>query len=270
MPDSVTSGPASAHRPARAAALGAVVLALFVCLSGRTAHAQDAPAPQWQINLTPYLWIAGASGTVKTPNPNLPSQTVEAGFGDVLSHLDAVPVMGAAELRYGRFGLLTDIIAISVKSDVETNGILFAGGSVKLTQVIGTALAAYRVIEDGRQSLDLGIGVRAFGLSTTFALEPGLLPGFSVSRGADWATAIGGARYRFALDPTWSLTIYGDAGGGPNAALTWQVLGTLDYKISDAVTASLGFRHLQFEYEGRFLHQNMGMTGPILAGTVRF
>jgi hypothetical protein len=270
MPDSMSDGPVFAHRPARAAAPGATALALFVCMLGHAARAQDASAPQWQFNLTPYLWIAGVSGTVKTPNPNLPSQTVEAGFGDVLSHLDAVPIMGAAELRYGRFGLLTDIIAISVKSDVQTNGILFTSGSVKLTQVIGTALAAYRVLEDDRQSVDLGIGVRAFGLSTQFSLEPGFLPGFSVTRGADWANAIGGARYRFALDPKWSLTAYGDVGGGPNSELTWQVLGTVDYKFSDAVTGSLGFRHLQFEYYGRFLRQNMGMTGPILAGTVRF
>jgi hypothetical protein len=260
-------------RPAPARTKAALVVAaslVFAGTFGGAARAQDAGAPQWQFNITPYLWIAGIGGTVKTPNPNIPAQTVEAGFGDVLSHLDAVPIMAAAELRYGRFGVLTDIIAISVKSDIQTNGILFAGGSVKLTQVIGSALAAYRVIEDERQSLDIGIGVRAFGMSTKFSVDGGLLPGFSVSPGADWANAIAGARYRFALDPKWSLTAYGDAGGGPNSELTWQVLGTVDYRISDSITASLGFRHLQFEYYGRFLRQNMGMTGPILAGTVRF
>jgi hypothetical protein len=269
MPASVAEGVTPARRATRTALAVAASLP-FVGLFGHAVRAQDAGASAWQFNLTPYLWIAGVSGTVKTPNPNVPAQSVEAGFGDVLSHLDAIPIMGAAELRYGRLGLLTDIIAISVKSDIQTNGILFAGGSVKLTQVIGTALGAYRVIEDERQSLDLGIGVRAFGMSTKFSLDAGLLPGFSFSRGTDWANVIGGARYRFALDPKWSLTAYGDVGGGANSELTWQVLGTVDYRISDSITASLGFRHLQFEYYGRFLRQNMGMTGPILAGTVRF
>lgn len=195
------------------------------CLFGKPVSAQEANPRQWQFYVTPYLWIAGVSGTIKTPNPNIPSQQVEAGFGDVLSHLNAIPIMGAAEVRYGRFGLLADIIAISVKSDVSTGNVLFTGGTARLTQVTGTALGTYRVVDAGRQSLDLGIGVRAFGMSTKFTLNAGLLPGFSRGPGASWADPIVGARYHVGLSPRWGLTAYGDVGGGPDSQLTWHYWG---------------------------------------------
>src|SRR3954451_1987659 len=68
------------------------------------AQAQEPAASHWEFSLTPYLWIAGVTGTLQTPNPRVPTQDVSAGFGNVLSHLNSIPIMGAAELRYGRFG----------------------------------------------------------------------------------------------------------------------------------------------------------------------
>ncbi len=226
--------------------------------------------PQWQFYVTPYLWIAGVSGTVKTPNPNIPEQQVDASFGGVLSHLDAIPVMGAVEARYGAFGVLTDFIAISVKADFPTKNFLFSGGSAKLTQFTGSALFAYRAIDSENQSLDLGIGVRAFGMSTRFELNPGLLRGFSVDPGVSWANPIIGARYRLGFSPQWGLTAYGDVGGGPDSQLTWQLLGTIDYRISQFTTLRVGYRQLQFQYYGNILRQNMGMSGPIITGTMQF
>jgi hypothetical protein len=234
------------------------------------AQAQTNETGQWQFYITPYLWIAGVSGTLQTPNPRIPDQSASAGFGDVLSHLDAIPIMGSAEIRNDRFGLLTDIIAISVKTDASLNGPLFSGGSVRLTQVIGTATGSYRVVDAPNQALDIGIGVRAFGMATNFTVNPGLLPGFTKTPGASWADPIGAVRYHIDLDPSWGFTLYGDGGGGPDAQVTWQVLGTVDYRITPSTVMRIGFRHLQFQYMGNRLQQNMSMTGPILGATFRF
>ncbi len=252
------------------ARLALTYAAALACVWAGSASAQQAAVPQWQFYVTPYLWIAGVSGTVKTPNPNIPEQQVDASFGGVLSHLDAIPVMGAVEARYGAFGVLTDFIAISVKADFPTKNFLFSGGSAKLTQFTGSALFAYRAIDSENQSLDLGIGVRAFGMSTRFELNPGLLRGFSVDPGVSWANPIIGARYRLGFSPQWGLTAYGDVGGGPDSQLTWQLLGTIDYRISQFTTLRVGYRQLQFQYYGNILRQNMGMSGPIITGTMQF
>ena len=77
------------------------------------ARAEDGARDQWQFYFTPYLWLSGLSGTASTANPVLPSQNLQASFGDILSRLDAIPVVGAAEARYGRFGTLVGRHAIS-------------------------------------------------------------------------------------------------------------------------------------------------------------
>jgi hypothetical protein len=234
---------------------------------GSAAAAEERRAPH--VHLTPYLWIAGVTGTLGTGVAAVPTQRVEADFGDVLSNLNAIPVMLAAEIRQGRFGVLADLMAISVEADTGTPGPAFAGGEARLRQVIGTLLLAWRVTDDGPAALDLGLGIRAFGVSARFTLDPGALPGQRVERDATWASPIAALRYRHALGAGWAATLYGDIGGA-NGDLTWQALATLDYRWSDRTTLSAGYRWLSFEREGGALRQDMGMGGPILGATLRF
>ena len=69
------------------------------------------------------------------------------------------------------------------------------------------------------------------------------------------------------------LTAYGDVGGfGVGAHTDWQVLGTVDYSLSQSWNLHLGYRSLNFAItgsEGRFGF-DVHMRGPIIAGTFRF
>lgn len=227
----------------------------------------DAAEPQF--SLTPYLWIAGVTGTLGTAVSALPAQRVEADFGDVLSSLNAIPVMIAAEFRQGRFGVMADLMAISVEAGVEPSGPAFSGGEARLRQVIGSALLAWRVVEDGPAALDLGLGFRAFGLSTRFTLEPGALQGRQIERDASWVIPVAGLRYRHVFGSDWGATFYGDIGGA-GGDLTWQALATLDYRINDSITLRAGYRWLSFERDDGPLRQEMGLGGPLLGATIRF
>jgi len=229
----------------------------------------DADAAEPHVALTPYLWIAGVTGTLGTAVPAIPTQRVEADFGDVLSNLNAVPVMLGGEFRQGRFGILADVIAISVEADTKTPGPLFSGGEARLRQVIGSALLAWRVVEDGPASLDLGLGVRAFGISTRFTLDAGALPGQRIERDSSWASPVAGLRYRHALGGDWAATVYGDIGGA-GGDVTWQAHATLDYRLNDRTTLRAGYRWLSFERDAGPLRQEMGLGGPLLGATIRF
>lgn len=236
-----------------------------VCSAAAPAAAED-----WQVAVTPYLWVAGITGSIRTPVAALPTQQVGASFGDLLAHLNAVPVMVAGEARTGRFGVSADLMAISVKGDIATTGPLFSGGSAQLTQIIGTGLVTFRLVETANQALDAGLGVRAFGIATKFSLDSGLLPGFSRSPGMSWADPIIAARYHYEFGSGWGLTAYGDIGGGPDSDLTWQAFGTVDYRLSGSTTFRAGYRYLNFQHSGPVLQQNMGMGGPIIGATIRF
>jgi hypothetical protein len=245
---------------------------LFLCapvLTGLAteAFAQDRGGPS--VSLTPYLWLASVTGTLGTAVPALPTQRVEADFGDVLSHINAIPVMLAAEIRQGRFGVLADLMAISVEADTKPAGTAFSGGEARLRQVIGSVLLAWRVVEGEPVALDLGLGLRAFGVATRFTLEPGALPDQRIERDANWVNPIVGLRYRHAIGAGWAATVYGDLGGA-EGDLTWQALATLDYRWSDSVTLSLGYRWLNVERDSGALRQEIGLGGPLLGATMRF
>ena len=245
-------------------------LALTALASATHARAQQANPQGWQFSVTPYLWLSGVSGTLETPHPSVPSVNASASFGSILSKLDSIPIMGSAEVRNGPFGVVADIIALSVKTGIDTRGLLFSGGSAKLSAVIGDAVFAYRVLADPQQSVDLGIGVRAFGISTDFTVGSALLPGFSRSPGASWADPILAVRYHIDLGPKWGLTAYGDIGGGASSSFTWQVLGTVDYRVTNAIILRAGYRHLNFQYSAPRLDANLTLSGPIIGATFRF
>lgn len=252
------------------AACGLMVLPVAARAQTAAPAEVAAPASHWEFSVTPYLWISGIGGTAKTSRPNSSTQTVDASFGTILSHLDGVPAMISGQVRYDRFSLSADFMAISVKAPITTRDVLFDGGSARLTQFIGTAVGAYRVVSTPVQTLDLGIGVRAFGVTTKFQVNAGLLPGFSVTPGGSWADPLAAARYHIAFGRGWGATVYGDIGGGPNSDFTWQALGTIDYQLNKWISLRIGYRHLQFEHDGNRLNQDMNMSGPILGATFVF
>jgi opacity protein-like surface antigen len=222
-----------------------------------------------QVALTPYLWVAGVSGTLGTTSGTIPDSRVGADFGDILSNLNAIPLMLAGEIRQGRLGLMTDLMVISVEAGADMPSPAFSGGEARLRGIIGSVLAAWRVAETERGQFDLGVGLRAFGVSTRFTLDPGLLPGRRIERDANWVNPVVGLRYRHDLGAAWATTLYGDIGGGAGD-LTWQAMATIDYRLSDRTTLRAGYRWLSFERESGALSQDIGLGGPILGATIRF
>src|SRR6266550_2580703 len=123
-----------------------LVLAIFASIAGiasglHMACAQDAAAPSgYQFFVTPYLWLSSVHATTKTPLPRVPEVNSNVSTIDLLSHLDGVPVMGSAEVRYGPWGFLGDVIHLPVSTDITTRDILFRGGTAKMRANTGTGL----------------------------------------------------------------------------------------------------------------------------------
>jgi hypothetical protein len=255
------------------------ILAVFASVAAiasglREATAQDATAPGgYQFFVTPYLWLASVHATTLTPLARVPQVDSNVSTIDLLSHLDGAPFMGSVEVRYGSLGFLADAIHLPVSTRITTRNIFFEGGNAALKANTGTGLALYRVLEDPVQFADAGLGFRAWGFSSRVELNPGVLPGVSVTPSGGWTDPLIGARYHRDLGNGFALTAYGDVGGfGVGAHTDWQVLGTVDYSLSPSWNLQLGYRSLNFNItgsEGRFGF-NVHMRGPILAGTFRF
>src|SRR3569833_1183571 len=81
------------------------------CVFANAAHADPS---NWEFNITPYLWLGGIHSTYeKVAPPGPPPLGGETHVGNILPYLIRVPVMGVGEVRYGRFGLTADFVALS-------------------------------------------------------------------------------------------------------------------------------------------------------------
>jgi hypothetical protein len=227
----------------------------------------------WQgidIAVTPYIWFPWISAGVHPYDARIQSRSETIGPGDLYSHLTWVPFMGAAEFRYGDFGLITDYIHAPLKAGIGTRrDILFGGATTNLTLDTGTAMFLYRPFARPNQHLDVGMGVRAWGLNGDIALNQGrLLPATTLITGTSWADPMLALRYRYDFGNGFSGTAYGDVGGfGLGAQVDWQLVGTIDYVVNSRLDVHVGFRSLNFSYRDKRSTLDMNLNGPILSAT---
>lgn len=250
--------------------LAAAPLALPTPAAAQTVASGGAMAEAaqgWQFNVTGYLWMSGINMSITGPNGRTASQ--DYGFFDIIDHLHGMPFMGAAEARYGRFGILGDLIHLPVGGNIATDNVLFRGGSVNMNTTIGTVVGLYRPIIDPAGTLDIGGGIRAYGVSALTTLHAGLAPGRSGSAWASTTDPIISVRGHLNLGNGFGLDAYGDIGGfGVGTKLSWQLIGAVDYQVSQSINLKLGYRYLQADMEKKDATIKIG--GPFLAASYRF
>jgi opacity protein-like surface antigen len=259
--------------PGRAAvALAAALIALGAAHPARAQEAAAAARPgPWRFELTPYGWFAGLGGSVRTPFERAPGRDVNASFGDVLGDVSGIPIMGMAEVRYGRFGVVADLLHLGLESDFSTRDVLFRGGDARVNTTIGSVVGLFRAVDLPNQSFDIGGGARIWSVRTKLSLNPGLLPGGTQKDSTTWADPLLAARYHLDLTQRFGLTAYGDIGGfGAGSTLTWQAIGSLDYRATESVVLRAGWRYLTFDKKRGDFRLDLDFSGPFVAATFRF
>ena len=238
--------------------------------SAAASEASGAP-PGWQFSVTPYLWLPALRGTLQTPLPRIGDPSSEISSGAVLTNLARVPVMLAGEARYGRFALVGDFVYAGVQQDINTRGIGYQNGHSILVSTFGTLLGMVRAVETPSQSFEIGGGVRVWNFDVKLSLNPGARPGAIGKGSSTWADPIVAARYGAMLSPRFGTSIYADIGGfDTGSRLTWQVVGSLDYAVTDSTVVRAGWRYLNVDRTRGSFGVDLGFNGPFLAGTFRF
>ncbi len=111
----------------------------------------------WSFTIEPYLWAVGMAGDVGVKG--FPATHVDFSSKTVLQNLDW-GVMGKAEARYGRWGLLGDGMFAQLSADADPPGPLYKGASMTIQQGLAQLALAYRVWEDYRGYVDIYAGAR--------------------------------------------------------------------------------------------------------------
>ncbi|WP_448579783.1 hypothetical protein [Thermaurantiacus sp.] len=237
-------------------------LALFALV------ATPAAAGDQRFLVSPYLWFSAVESRLGTPIGTIGT---EASFGDIISNLD-FGFMGTLEYRRGRLGLIGDVIYMNLGTSRDLpgeGGVTRADGRLK--QLGGTGYVAWRAGDLSFVDIDLLGGFRVFSIDTSVELDARGQggPGFAVNE--TWVDPVLGARVSLQLSDRWTATGLVDVGGfGVGSEISWQGLVTIGYRISGSVSAQAGYRHLDFDRQGRSFRLEQSLSGPLLGLTIGF
>ncbi len=257
----------------------AVMLSAAFCMQlGTTVIAADLPdiepvpldtptEERWEFAFAPYLWAAGLEGTIA--QFGLAPTDIDLSFSDILENLD-MAAMVVAEARRGRFGIFADIVYTDISGGGSGPAGIFSA-SLENQLFAGTAMAEYRVIEDGRSSVDVMAGARVWSVNTDVRITAGVGAGFSGSDSATWVDPMVGVKGRWQGASPWYLTGWGMVGGfGVSSDIDWDVMAGAGYEVRDWVSVVAGYRAAGVDYQdGPFVFDTI-LHGPIFGAVFRF
>ena len=252
---------------------------------------EPAPAaaeqPGWAVQITPYLWAAGLEGDI-SPFRSGPTIGVDKSFSDVVDDLNFggfVNLWG----RYDRFVVSGDMMYTNT-TDSHGSGPLPAlqipglgtippgatvDASVDTKQFMATLQGGYRVVDSQQMTLDILAGARFWHISNDVTVTASHVLAGSLTASHDesfgWVDPVVGMRAFVPLTEKLSFQAQADIGGfGAGADLTWSVLATANYVVTDHFSVSAGYKTLKVDYDSGGHVFDTTMSGPVLGGTYRF
>ncbi len=225
---------------------------------------------RWQFAAAAYLWAPSLSGTVGIGE--LPPVEVDASFSDLLENLDFA-FMAVAEARYDRFGIFSDLMYTKLSVDGEGPlGVLNASLTNEL--IVGTLMAEYRVIEQGKTSVDLMAGARVWGVMGDFEVTANIGTPTVGASGSDekfWVDPMIGVKGRIQGTSPFYLTGWAMIGGfGVSSDIDWDLFGGAGYEVNDRFSLVAGYRGAGVDYESGDFKFDIIQHGPILGGVFHF
>lgn len=244
-------------------------LALLPLFLLPTTALADSLSSNWQFDLTPYVWGMSVDGKIQPDDNSLPSASIDESFSDLLKELDAAFFLSGSA-RKDRFVVVGDLNWAKLSDSSRVT--IAPGQSTRLkgeaTQLSATLTAGYSPIRTSKVTVDALGGFRLWDMKVEADAKD---LDISEEESVRWVDPILGARANFNLSEDWSLSAYGDVGGfGLGADLTWQLLGTANYQLTESISLSAGYRHLYTDYHSGGVRIDAHMSGPVFGINFRF
>jgi hypothetical protein len=229
--------------------------------SGRPSDSASSDS-DWHVDLSPYLWFAGAHGSVGAAGRTV---SMHASPGDLLSHFN-FGLMGAAQARKKRFLLNGDLlwIRLSDSAALPFPGLGATSADVRVGQFVWTSKLGYRVIDREKIKADANGGVRYWHMGQKLSFSPSLL-GIAFSGSQNWADIVVGGRVQLLAGKKTVIDLLGDVGGwDATAKLDYQFATILGIKLSPKWTLQAGYRYLFIDYR----NEPSGILNIVTSGAV--
>jgi hypothetical protein len=245
-----------------------------------------AESQNWALQVTPYIWAAGLDGHI-SPFRRGPTIGVEKPFSDVLDDLNFGGFLNIWGRR-DRFVFSGDIMYVDTSDGNSAGplpafaipgvGVIPPGGNiaakVDTKQFTATVMGGYRVIDTQQFTLDALGGARVWHISNDVTLAgslEGLSGTASYGESFGWVDPLVGLRAFLPVTEKLSLQGQSDIGGfGAGSDLTWSAMATVNYVFSERLSASMGYKVLDADYDDDGHVYDTRLSGPVLGMTLRF
>jgi len=214
----------------------------------------------WYFALTPYLWLAGISGTTAIDGVEPPPIDNDTSFFSP-QNLDLAAFMNFSGRR-GAWGFAADALYISF-SDTYTVGPLetefgISGWSLELSGTWQPASIDYLTLLAGARQVTLDVNLD-------------LTPGTSIGRKKAWLDPIVGLKVEYPFADKWTLFARADFGGfGAGSELMTNAWLGVARDIGEHSTFDFGYRYLALDFEDGGLVTDFSAQGYLLGLTYRF
>jgi len=229
-----------------------------------TSTTRNASDEKWILELTPYVWFTGVSGTLQ-PTAGGRSVEFDESFSDVLEDLNSAFFL-AGYARKGRLVLLGDFSYVNLSQEGVVPPDIRARGSLR--QFSLTLAVGYQAVVKKQNILDVLVGFRSWLLEPAVEAANG---GIDASREKSFTDIVFATRRNVRISDDWSLLLYADFGVfrvGSNA--TRQFVGAVSYRADRDFFLSLGYRELSVDYRQNGARVDARLSGPIVGATWRF
>jgi opacity protein-like surface antigen len=258
------------HKLAAARLIPAAICASpLIALAGQTSEPvmnTPPPANPWEFRITPYAWLTVIDGT---SGPDGFTTDLDASFSDIADVLKMAAAL-QIEARYERWGFLADGFYANLGDSGHASGPEHANVDVDFKQFLGEFDILYRVCESSNHFADVYAGVRYNHLELDVDFD-GPLMDRSGSATKDWADPIVGLRTQWNINDKWYLAGKGDIGGfGVNSDFTWNLQATVGYNFTPCVSAEIGYRYFDTDYDDGGFTYDIAQAGLLLGVNFRF
>lgn len=233
------------------------------------------PAPaDWVLQISPYLWASGIRGDL-SPFRAGPTVSLHKSFGDVLDDLNFGGFLHVWH-RNGPFIVSAEAMLVDSSEGHAIERVPVFGpvrglsAKADARQANVSLQAGYRIVDTAAFRLDLLAGARLWSVSNKVTVHYGP---YAVSHRESfgWVDPVIGLRAFYGLTEKLSLQAQGDVGGfGAGSRLTWQVLATANYVLTDHLSVSAGYKILKTDYRSGGHVFDTTLQGPVAGLTYRF
>ena len=248
-----------------------LVLTVATVAAGAAAPASAQSADDVEFTITPYIWVAWPEGDIETDldiNGGTPPQ-IDVNFDDVsLAGL----FTGAADVRFGRFGVFGDISYYEIEAEKNINivGDVFVDGTFDVGGIKSMLNAYWRAYEGANSHIDLMAGIHYLEAN----LEVDLVTATRTISGEvedDWFDPVIGARGVWEFSQHFGVEGFAFYGGfGVSSDELYDLYGAGHIRFNDLFTASLGWRHFTDKFSGELVDYEISFSGPLIGLEFRF